>query len=181
MGIVTKGMILEEGFDIFSKSNLDIKVGAKNGSNFIFCGPAKELEGVIDTLEEKYLKQLDDYISSAKKNLNFNLNTFPTLESYSRSEFENSNGEDAGSFDGYIAAVNKHFEKINSCRKRLAMLNKRLEKRTNLRERKVLDVYNSIVDQSTQIIIIEGHERGYAWDAKEYREGVSKEDMEDEE
>lgn len=154
-----------------------IKVGAKKGCAFIFCGPAEEFWKSIDGLDSLYKKQAEDEITRAYEKRDELFSSFPTLEKYSKKECLASSGSYFGSFDGWQVEVEKHFSKLGSHQKRINRLETRLALRKPLRDRIIKEVYPSIQESNTIIVLIDGYEKGSAWTYEEFINGVQEEDL----
>lgn len=157
-----------------------IKVGAKKGTSFIFCGPAKELARSMSELELEHYTKSVKAISKQKIKIDNMLGSFPTLESYSRNVYEESSGVDIGTFEGWEEAVRKHFKLLQRSKQRLIGMEARHSNRIPLKNRTIVDIYPSITEPNTWIFLIEGFEKGNFWDRNEYVNGVSEDEDESE-
>ena len=76
--------------------------------------------------------------------------------------------------DGYLQKVaDRDLKKLRDYAKRFSPW-------VGLLDRKVLTMYESVTEEDTLIIIVEGNEVGKFWTTSEYVNGVSEEDEEDE-
>lgn len=174
------GMTIREAIMHIDDQNTPIKVGAKNGTSFIFCGPVCELFANLSNLElEHYTKSVKS-ISKQQIKMDNLLNSFPTPESYSRKIYEESDGTDIGTFEGWEEAVRKHFKLLHRNKQQLIGMESKHENRVPFRNRKIVDMYTSISEPDVWIFLIEGSEKGSYWDRHEYVNGVNEDEDEDE-
>lgn len=174
------GMTITEAMTHIDDLNTPIKVGAKNGTSFIFCGPVCELFANLSNLElEHYTKSVKS-ISKQQIKMDNLLNSFPTFESYSRKVYEESDGTDIGTFEGWEEAVRKHFKLLQRNKQQLIGMEAKHENRVPLRNRKIVDMYTSISEPDVWIFLIEGSEKGNYWNRHEYVNGVNEDEDESE-
>ena len=174
------GQTITEAVKQIDDKNTIVKIGAKRGTSFIFCGPVKELAAGMSELELEHFTKSVKAIAKQKIKIDNMLSSFPTLESYSRNVYEESSGVDIGTFEGWEEAVRKHFKLLQRSKQRLIGMEARHSNRIPLKNRTIVDVYPSIVEPNTWIFIIEGFEKGNYWDRHEYVNGVSEDEEESE-
>lgn len=136
------GMTLEEAL---SHIDGNIKIGCKGGSGFIHCGDVPDMKQIED-LDADYLERADASIINARASVITIVNKF-------YKELSNL-------YQAFQKNLTKQFNSIS--RKET-----RLKKRKHFKLREVLDVYNSIDEPNTLIILIDGYEEGDYWTTDE--------------
>lgn len=174
------GQTITEAVKRIDDKNTIVKVGAKRGTSFIFCGPINELNSSLSNLELDYFTKSVKDIAKQKIKIDNMISSFPTPESYSRNVYEKSSGVDIGTFEGWEEAVKKHFKLLQRNKQRLIGMEARHDNRIPLKNRTIVDIYPSIAEPNTWIFIIEGFEKGNYWDRHEYVNGVSEDEEESE-
>ena len=147
----------------------EIKLGAK--TSFVFCGKVgDDIESIIDMISNIYFKSLVDYKNWLEEYLD------PINFEYKWAERINKAIELEKKKEGKKRTkeeiIKYWLKKKNNAyvyySKRLPATNKRIENFTPFLERKVIEVYKSIVDKSVTIIRFSGFEQGAFWDKEEY-------------
>ena len=154
------------------EDGINVKVGAKNGTSFIFCGTASEFIAKSSTLELEYYNKAVNAVVNARKYLNRGIEAYLSPKDYIKTMYEESGGTDVGTYEHYIETLQRYFKKANNRKQRLTEVEDILENRTALLTRKVVDVYPSITEENTLILIIEGNEIGTFWDSEECKNGA---------
>ena len=149
-------------FGQFVKKNTgDIKVGAKNGTNFFYIGTCEDFLDRIEGYEEKILDYNNARLRGAKARFYTTSQNFPTPETYIK------RNPKAKSTD-YLKALDQWF---NDYRRRKQIYEEWAEwmrTYTALQNRKVFDSYAATgYDEGYTIVLVEGQERGSYWTANE--------------
>ena len=143
----------------------NIKLGAKGGSGFVFCGKSNALDieklnkQIIDKNEKTLAAAHDRYRIVRAKSASFN-------------EYVNKNEDKRCTVEGYRLFLDDHFKKVKTVHKTLRTCIDRVENYTDLSGRKIEESYQSIDEKDTIIVLYEGSEVGEAWTTKEYINGV---------
>ena len=172
--------VKEELKNIRSLGYTHAKLGAKDGSGFVYCGPIDEGEiaaaseqvklQCFDTarrvmlplmnFELNYEKYINRAIESAIYNLKLNAVKLSRLE---QDRLIRSTLEDAAkkSIKDYIRSSEGKMRTVSNCFKRLYPW-------VDLLEREVCEGYCSVVTRDTYIILFKGDDPGNYWDETEY-------------
>lgn len=176
--------------EVISEYNLKIKLGAKSGSCFIYCGYTDEVDGdILDTAildmykrsltyAEKTIRVLsakpktykafvDEVKESKEKALRSKKKKGP-LTSEERSEIEKQFDVSRDAFDKYLRATQNS---LNKAKDKKRELNRKISSYTTIKNNKIVDCYKSIDEPNTIILIYEGKDRGFAWTTEEFRKG----------
>ena len=162
-----------------------VKLGAKGGAGFIFCGQVKDFGEVSDGYNRVLKSSLTDKLHSAKTKLD-------------HWETEEKSRKDKKlilfkQYKEHHDAVVKAYEKFDTIEEFEEYLNKDAEKRlrnlktryfklqksydnfTGINDRKIKDVHSSVLrnshDEYDTIILFEGTEIGQWWTVEEYERG----------
>jgi hypothetical protein len=151
-----------------------VKIGAKNGSGFIFCGPLKDLdpEDVNNELigaAADGIKYQDEQLDIIRRN-GANLSAFFD-KMISDAKLENKKELPPFHIGDYITYLEKRVEKMAYHYAQAEELRDYIRKLKPFMKREVLDMYESIDpdDPNTMIVIVEGVERAEAWTTGEYK------------
>lgn len=192
------GMTIEE---LINTYDVKVKLGAKKGSSFIFCGRIgnmdidgldtaicegyklniKRLQGTIKANREKP-KTYNDYVEEALRTLRRKVNALekergsentPKKRLYEISkELEEVKEEYRPTKEKYAKWYKNILKRIKTAEETLKKVTKRLNTYTSIRERKIVDLYKSIDEEDTWIVIYDGTEVGSAWTTEEFESGV---------
>lgn len=150
------------------------KIGANDGSGFIFCGPLKDLdpEDVNNELigaAADGIKYQDERLDIIRRN-GANLSAFFD-KMISDAKRENKKELPPFHIGDYIAYLEKRVEKMAYHYAQAEELRDYIRKLKPFMKREVLDMYESIdpEDPDTMIVIVEGVERAEAWTTGEYK------------
>lgn len=176
--------------------NIKCKLGASDGSGFVFCGNMKtlDIDDVDEYIRNSYLRSLEiakETIQQlSKKNTSYKAYSEEIEQKKARAlkladgdpkriaKIEEDFNPSTLEHHKWKAEILKKLEYSKGVRKRV---NKRLNEYTSIATRKVVETYKSIDEPNTIIILYDGNERGRAWTTKEYIEGVSETDSDREE
>ena len=167
-------MVLYKVLDELKQTQPIVKIGAKE--SFLYCDKCNEsIEPILDEISDGYFKH-------SKYLLDRNQRALKTFNVRWKNRFRQRvkrhlNARAAGESDTSIKTFIKDFEAEKANDKRL--LTNRVKSYgdyvnnyTPLLLREVKEVYDSIADDNTKIIIIDGIESGDYCDAKEYAAGI---------
>ena len=192
--------------DIKQKGVYDsIRIGAGNGSGFIYCGPIdenailKEADRARAQTLELISKNFDQFRSvsselaeTTTKKAFSKLNDMvfePLTEEEENEKKEKGEPTTAEKFKSDIAfmagsvveqVISEHMSKYSA---KLNAVNKyfnRLRPWVDIMERPVTDAYKSIGEKRTAIIIFKGYEEGDYWDYSEYKKAQNRKALFDE-
>lgn len=183
--------------EVISEYNLKIKLGAKSGSCFIYCGYTDEVDGdILDTTilsmykrsltyVEKNIRVLSAkpktykaFVDEVKKNKEKALRSKKKkgpLTSAERSEIEKQFDVSRDAFNKYLRATQNS---LNKAKDKKQELNQKISTYTTIKNNKIVDCYKSIDEPNTFILIYEGKDRGFAWTTEEFRKGEIQESEE---
>lgn len=151
-----------------------VKIGAKGGSGFIYCGLLKDLnaEEVNDELigaAADGIKYQDERLDIIRRN-GANLSAFFD-KMISDAKRENRKELPPFHIGDYITYLEKRVERMAYHYAQAEELRDYIRKLKPFMKREVLDMYESIDvdDPDTMIVIVEGVERAEAWTTGEYK------------
>lgn len=151
-----------------------VKIGAKDGSGFIYCGLLKDLnaEDVNDELigaAADGIKYQDERLDIIRRN-GANLSAFFD-KMISDAKRENKKELPPFHIGDYITYLEKRVERMAYHYAQAEELRDYIRKLKPFMKREVLDMYESIDpdDPDTMIVIVEGNETGPAWTTSEYQ------------
>lgn len=121
--------------------NYNIKVGCDDGTGFVYCGEVPKAIDVHD-IDLFLIEKQEKSIENAKKEL-----------------------------DVFIAEMSVLEQKINKAINNVYAKQTRLQQRSHLLQRRIVETYKSIDEANTYIIKIEGDDRGDYWTTNEYKTG----------
>ena len=170
------GMRLE---DVVNAAKCNVKLGAEDGTSFIFCGDPRTQALNLDKLSEGSLEDLKNELRRAEETLELRKSCAPTPEEYITHEFEKSEGEFCGNWDGYVKYMKRYFVYLNNLVRKINKINIAIDEFVDLKDRPVTDIYKSLSEENTIIILFKGREKGMYWDIEEYLEGVNASEEED--
>jgi hypothetical protein len=162
--------------------DVKVKLGAQNGSAFVFCGNLKDVDicdvdeairnnylitlktakDTIRCLKDKdlsyvsYEREMLKKIDNAKVRVQDEARLLELIEQYTPTNL---------GYHHWVADINKRLEYAKTTRRRV---NKKLNDYTSIAERKIVDEYRSIDEANTLILLYEGTENGKAWTTHEY-------------
>lgn len=169
-------------------TDLKVKLGAKGGSSFIYCGNMKEfdpeeMDRLIVTAYKRTLKNTNKIIRGLKNKdrsyeayekemaskrrrsmqmyKNDPLKLSEAVKKYSPSEI---------GYKKWGGDIERRLEYNKQARRRLNALTKR---HAPISTRKIIEMYKSIDEADTVIVIYDGAERGIAWTTAEGKKGIS--------
>lgn len=148
--------------------NYNVKVGTKDGAGFVYCGSIMELREGMGALENRIAAKYRTRVKNAKAHLNQTFVDTPTLGKYCKKQYKET-GE-FGTLEGYYASLPEYFEKLEKAKASLERAETALEKHIPFGDREIAEVYKSIDEPNTAIILVQGSETGDAWTTDEYKE-----------
>jgi hypothetical protein len=169
-----------------------IKVGAKDGGGFIYCGKVSDAKSFLKEFDEPQLEKYEASLRAAKhdyehlKSGGFASTKERLIEQYKQYRREKKKGGDDFKKDKKLepfkslTAYKKYLEQLEQdltikAERRVERATKRIQNYTELLSRDVLKVYPSILENEDgfidEIIIYKGDEAGNAWDLTEFRRG----------
>lgn len=189
------GMTIEELIDTL---DIKVKLGAKRGSAYIFCGQIGDMDidgldtdiiegyklnlmktkGTIKANESKP-KAYKDYKAEQSRMLGRKLASLEReLEEKGEkqrakieAEIEELKEEYKPTRKGYNEWLKAILKRITTAKKTKEKIEKRIREYTSIRDRKVIDIYKSIDEEDTYIVIYDGNEVGTAWTTEEFESG----------
>ena len=155
-------------YDLTQSSAGNIKLGAKGGSGFVFCGKANTMN--IDRLNERIIDKNENALIKAKSR-------YRSIKSKSVS-FDDYASENQGkpfTIEGYRIFLDEHYKRIKTAYKTLLACAERVAYYTDLAGREIVESYKSIDEKNTIIVLYAGTEVGDAWTTEEYLKGGAQE------
>lgn len=172
--------------------SLDVKLGAKQGSAFVYCGDLQDIN--FPDLDKQITDHYKQSIENADKRIRILKNkpkdyasfeTFcarqiikETTQYKNKMELEGkkpSEAEIEKIKERYRPTPKKHREHLERIETELKSVrsNKRANERklkdfTTIAGREIVETYPSITEKKVTIVLYEGIENGFAWDSKEY-------------
>ena len=165
--------------------DVKVKLGAKDGSAFVYCGNLKDVD--ICDIDEAIRNAYQQSLQNAKDTIRLLKNKDLSYEAYERemakkydhvkkrvdksrwAEFEEKYRPTNLGFHHWTADINKRLEWAKTTRRRI---NAKLNNYTSIAERIIVDVYQSIDEADTLILLFDGTENGKAWTTNEYLNGI---------
>ena len=173
MAITKQDLIGQTIDDLAGRYRIDVKLGAKDGSGFVFCGDLSD----IDTAELDYMI-VTSYRKAIKEHTAFierERGRDSTYESFIRGARIKARklgiDEDTSpeAYKKWLLQRDRAIKKRIEARTRVK---KKLTKFTSISTRKIVDVYKSISEIDTIILLYEGTETGRWWTTEEFQTGI---------
>lgn len=157
----------------------EVKVGCVDGSSFFYIGDTSEASeyGWCAEYEEILALKCKTTVSKAEKMVKTKTERLPTPRDY---VMRSSSKPFNVSLQGYMNVLEDGFKTIMKSYARLMEAKEYKDKRLPLAERTVADIYESIENPKTVIILVEGSEYGDYWTREEFERGVEDGDDTDE-
>lgn len=189
------GMTIEQLINTF---DIKVKLGAKRGSAFVYCGRIGNLDvdGLDTAIVEGYKLQIQklkssiktnmerpkgykDYKAEQERTLGRKLSALEkeleqkgeTAKEEIRKEIEELKEEYTPTRIGYRKWHNAITKRIETSKRTKEKIEKRLENFTSIANREIVDIYKSIDEEDTFIVIYDGTETGNAWTTEEFESG----------
>lgn len=141
----------------------NIKLGANNGSGFVFCGDVSNID--VEQLDHIVI----DHLCKAKKNAQIRVKRLKHKPiDYIDYEQYCARKRLRPSESGYKLWLQNHTKEIKAARKSVRACNERLRNYSTIKDRPIVEVYESFTEENTKIVIFDGHERGFAWTTEEF-------------
>lgn len=159
--------------DLIEQTNLKVKLGAKQGSAFIFCGNIGNID--CDSLDEDICNQYRRNIKSATGSIQALKKKPKGYQDYERemiAKQEKDKIEYEISKDGYRRWFNELSRRMQTLRETKSKNERRLKGFTTIRGRQIVEIYKSVDEEDTYIILYDGIENGNAWTTAEFESGV---------
>lgn len=153
----TKAMVGKTLDDVLHELGDDNSILYIGSASSYFCiGTAKEVNSMIDTISDAYLKLFTNYYEKNKEE----------MEQFSKliKQLSLANTDDLEACAEELATLS---EKITTTSKATRKAMKRLETFKNMRERQIKDAYYKISDEGISIILT-GVETGKYWTKDEW-------------
>lgn len=151
-----------------------VKIGAKDGSGFIYCGLLKDLNA--DDVNDELIGAAADGIKYQDERLDIIRRNGANLSAFfdkmiSDAKRENKKELPPFHIGDYITYLEKRVERMAYHYAQAEELRDYIRKLKPFLKREVLDMYESIDpdDPDTMIVIVEGVERAEAWTTGEYK------------
>lgn len=168
--------------------DIKVKLGAVNGSGFVFCGNLKDVD--ICDVDEAIRNQYQITLKIAKDTIRLLKDKDLSYEAYEREMLKKIDNAKkrmldekmlAETIEEYTPSKLGHHRWTADIRKRLEYaktsrrnVNAKLNNYTSIADRQIVDEYRSIDEANTLIMLYEGTETGRAWTTNEYEtEGES--------
>ena len=149
----------------------NIKLGAKKGAAFFWCGKLDALD--LDELENTLTKRATENLKNADRALYAQESIPLDIVTYKAAIAHGPRKNKNISFSQWVDLMQEELaRRVRYSEK----LQKRMETYPRLRDRQVVDVYQSFLNADTHIVLIEGEESGRVWDTDEFVNGVNEDE-----
>lgn len=152
--------------EFVNNNNGRIKLGACDGGAFVYCGDIDNMS--IEELDKKILYSFNRTKMNAKIRINA-LNEKP-YEDWLKTQQINGTPESMCDYESYLSDRTR---RIESAKRTLKDYTQRLKTWRSVGDREIIDVYDSILEPNTKVVIYDGRERGTAWTTEEYERGFN--------
>lgn len=172
-------------------SDIKCKLGASNGSAFVFCGNMLHADAseIDETIRDSYRTTL----RNTEKNITLLSNKDRSYSAYEK-EMERKQAAAFKEYRNYPDKLAKRLKEIQPsemgwhqwdsditrsleyAKTKRKKYRRRLREYTSIADRAITEIYTSIDEANTLIVLYEGDEQGIAWTTKEYIHGVHEED-----
>lgn len=140
-----------------------IKLGANRGSGFVFCGDVSKID--IEQLDHIIIdclhKAKNNAQSRVKRLKNKPIDYIDYEHFCNRKKLEPSE-------NGYKVWLQSHSKEIKTARKSVRTYNERIRNYSTIKDRPIVEVYDSFTEDNTKIVIFDGREHGFAWTTEEF-------------
>lgn len=160
--------------ELKDKKIKNVKIGAKGGSGFIYCGKPGLID--FDYLNDQMRERNQSALISASHRYSSIKQKKVSTSTYI-AECEKKNAPI--SFEGYMKYLQQYFAQIKTAIDGVERANKRIADYEPLETREVVEKYKSITEPSTTIVLFDGTEQGSAWTTEEYQSGYVEIDNEE--
>lgn len=164
------GMTLKEALKHIDEN---VKIGAKGGSSYFYCGDAKVLKGnlhfvngCVKKATEKRFEAAEARVRALIRNENIGMAGYLKHCAKGLEKIEDF----APTMEGFMEYLAAHMEKTIKTAKAVAPHREKVEQYKSLGDRQVLEAYMSVTEMNTVCVLIEGRENGWFWDADECSE-----------
>lgn len=131
----------------------DLKVGAKNGAGYFYCGTVGDFKANIDKISDVIRNHLEQKYKNHSRTVEYDINNFiSTAQAYDYVDISDR----ISAFEPMILQIAKH---INTKRN----ANERLRKFVPIKERDVADSFISMLEDNCLAVTIDGTESGKFW------------------
>lgn len=172
MADTTRGIRIGMNFADFVENGeeMNVKIGAKDGSAFFYCGTLTRLKYSFDIIDDNlqnwYMQRVED--TKAKLQRALNREWSPSV--YASCRYRRSGT--VGTYEEYMKAVQAYFAELEKIRREHISAKEKCQNREPLYLRTIYEFYPSIDEPNTTIIIITGDEPGKYWTTNEYKKGT---------
>lgn len=160
--------------ELIERTDINVKLGAKDGSAFVFCGNIGDID--CDQLDERITTSYEKIIRSATTRIKGLKEKPKTFDEYKREQlrkkvidekdidkFINQNG-----YKRWLADIKIRIQKLQESKRRNR---RKLDAFTTIRGRKIVDIYESCTEDGVYIVLYDGIETGSVWTTEEYVSG----------
>lgn len=179
--------------ELIDKTKFRVKLGAKNGSGFVYCGRIDKLD--IETLDKLIQISYRDTIARAEATINTLTKKPKSYKAFSEEMMKKKNARVAKYikqngdkpltedqkveleeeftisrlyYNRWLGNINRKLETAKTTKK---LTTRRLNNYTTIKNRSIVDCYPSVLEEGVTIVIYDGDERGPAWTTEEYESG----------
>lgn len=150
-----------------------IRVGTVDGYGFFYIGTTTELKEKILDIEEELRDDIRRIADDAKKEFNNYTRRDTSPSGYAGRAYKRS-GRPATRED-YNEFVDNYFKELKQKFDAMKKAERKRDQRTPLSERTIVEIYKSISEEDTWIVIITGCDIGKYWTEEEYKKGATDE------
>lgn len=141
-----------------------LKVGAKNGSGFFYCGTVGDFLENMEDNSDLLRKHAISILQAAKRRLNQRISNPPTIDRFTREQLR-GDGNPNLTFQNYRFYVEHWFSGVYGLKQAADNHEQRYDAFKPLDKRDVVEVRESLAaaDPGVTALIIEGYELGRYW------------------
>lgn len=154
-----------------------VKLGCKDGSGFVFCGDLTE--EILSKVNRRELKKEKKYLSDLEKKLEGTLASGGTVQQYATTKFRKEGS--CGDAEDFMVFLDKYLKQIERMMSLIESHKERIRTWQRIADRFIVELYPSVAEEKTLIVLIEGDIQGDFWTSEEseavYGESAEKKEV----
>ena len=158
--------------EFVAKTNFKVKLGAKDGSAFVFCGSIADMD--IEQLDTAIVKGYKGSLRSAQYRIRMVKEQDTTYETFQ--DLHERQCSATGIYDdpreAYLKMIRENHRQLKVQLATERRIDAKLRSYTSIGDRKVVDMYSSQTEDEVFIVLYEGRENGSWWTVAEFESGV---------
>lgn len=158
--------------EFVAKTNFKVKLGAKDGSAFVFCGSIADMD--IEQLDTAIVKGYKGSLRSAQyriRHLEEQDTSYKTFKAIHEEQCS-ATGIYTDPQIAYATMLRDRKHQLKVSRKTKQKIELKLRDYTSIGNRKIVDMRSSVVEDDAYIVLFEGRENGSWWTVAEFESGV---------